>query len=158
MKRKGRDASEQLQPFHTPATKSATTTVDMMRKDDDGEEDGEKDDDDDDNNNNNNNVWLHGRGKPMSVPASLLRSTSSPLPSVNVHDHQSRSNTGSQVKHLPLPIVARHSGSSRLVGRYRLVLSTVPGRWRNVAERTGVPLHASCSHSHQGLQTGYPLT
>lgn len=38
----------------------------------------EKDDDDDDNNNNNNNVWLHGRGKPMSVPASLLRSTSSP--------------------------------------------------------------------------------
>lgn len=57
MKRKGRDASEQLQPFHTPATKSATTTVDMMRKDDDGEEDGEKDDDDDDNN-NNNNVWL----------------------------------------------------------------------------------------------------
>lgn len=80
MKRKGRDASEQLQPFHTPATKSATTTVDMMRKDDGGEEDGEKDDDDDDdNNNNNNNVWLHGRGKPMSVPASsLLRSTSSP--------------------------------------------------------------------------------
>lgn len=70
MKRKGRDASEQLQPFHTPATKSATTTVDMMRKDDDGEEDGEKDDDDDDNNNNNNNVWLHGRGKPVSVPAS----------------------------------------------------------------------------------------
>lgn len=33
-------------------------------------EDEEKDDDDDDNNNNNNNVWLHGRGKPMSVPAS----------------------------------------------------------------------------------------
>lgn len=155
--RKGRDASEQLQPFHTPATKSATTTVDMMRKDE-GEEDEEKDDDD--NNNNNNNVWLHGRGKPMSVPASShLRSTSSPLPSVNVHDHQSRSNTGSQVKHLPLPIVARHSGSSRLGGSsYRLVLSTVPGRWRNVAERTGVPLRASCSHSHQGLQTGYPLT
>lgn len=42
MKRKGRDASEQLQPFHTPATKSATTTVDMMRKDDDGEDE-EKD-------------------------------------------------------------------------------------------------------------------
>lgn len=62
------------------------------------------------------------------------------------------------MKHLPLPIVARHSGSSRLVGSYRLVLSTVPGRWRNVAERTGVPLRASCSHSHQGLQTGYPLT
>lgn len=39
MKRKGRDASEQLQPFHTPATKSATTTVDMMRKDE-GEEGG----------------------------------------------------------------------------------------------------------------------
>lgn len=73
---------------------------------------------DDDNNNNNNNVWLHGRGKPMSVPTSSYQS----LPSVNVHDHQSRSNTGSQVKHLPLPIVARHSGSSRLVGsRYRLV-------------------------------------
>lgn len=35
VKRKGRDASEQLQPFHTPATKSAITTVDMMRKDDD---------------------------------------------------------------------------------------------------------------------------
>lgn len=45
----------------------------------------------------------------------------SPLPSVSVHDHQSKSNTGSQVKHLPLPIVARHSGSSRLVGSYRLV-------------------------------------
>lgn len=29
---------------------------------------------------------------------------------------QSKSNTGSQVKHLPLPIVARHSGCSRLVG------------------------------------------
>lgn len=39
VKRKGRDASEQLQPFHTPATKSATTTVDMMRKDE-GEEGG----------------------------------------------------------------------------------------------------------------------
>lgn len=74
-------------------------------------------DDDDDNNNNNNNVWLHGRGKPMSDPTSSYQS----LPSVNVHDHQSRSNTGSQVKHLPLPIVARHSGSSRLVVRYRLV-------------------------------------
>lgn len=76
------------------------------------------DDDDDDNNNNNNNVWLHGRGKPMSDPTS---SHQSPPISECARPLQSRSNTGSQVKHLPLPIVARHSGSSRLVVRYRLV-------------------------------------
>lgn len=74
VKRKGRDASEQLQPFHTPATKSATTTVDMMRKDDDGED--EEKDDDDDNNNNNNNVWL-----PWTRETNVRPSLLPPVPS-----------------------------------------------------------------------------
>lgn len=51
--------------------------------------------------------------------------TSSPSYQSVVHDHHQvevGGNTGSQVKRLPLPIVARHSGSSRLVGgSYRLV-------------------------------------